>query len=195
MKVSRPGIELELQLRPTPQPQQNHIQAASVTYATACGSIGSLTHWARPGIISLQRCQVLNLLSRNRNSILIIFNAVGKEVFLWHSRLRIQCYCSWVWHRLQLGHRFHPRPGNFLVPQAQPKTKQQKTQQSNNSRKLKANNNNRKKQLSIPKHPRLSPGRWALRSLTGERDQPRPGHSQWAHPISLSGPGQQRIDY
>ena len=33
-----------------PQPQQLRIQAVSVTYTTAHGNAGSLTHWARPGI-------------------------------------------------------------------------------------------------------------------------------------------------
>ena len=36
--------------RPTPQPQQLRIRAASVTYTTAHGSTSSLTHWARPRI-------------------------------------------------------------------------------------------------------------------------------------------------
>ena len=36
--------------RPTPQPQQLSIWAASVTYTTAHGNAGSLTHSARPGI-------------------------------------------------------------------------------------------------------------------------------------------------
>ena len=36
--------------RPTPQPQQCRIQAASVTYIAARGNAGSLTHWVRPGI-------------------------------------------------------------------------------------------------------------------------------------------------
>ena len=36
--------------QPTPQPQQHQIPAASVTYTTAHGNAGSLTHWARPGI-------------------------------------------------------------------------------------------------------------------------------------------------
>jgi len=35
---------------PTPQPQQCGIQATSVTYTTAHGNAGSLTHRARPGI-------------------------------------------------------------------------------------------------------------------------------------------------
>ena len=36
--------------QPTPQPQQRRIRAASVTYTTAHGSTGSVTHWARPEI-------------------------------------------------------------------------------------------------------------------------------------------------
>ena len=35
---------------PIPQPQQHRIQTTSVTYTTAHGNTGSLTHWARPGI-------------------------------------------------------------------------------------------------------------------------------------------------
>ena len=57
--------------RPTPQSQQHGIQAALVTYATACGIAGSLTHWARPGIepvSSWRLCWVLSLLSHNGNS-------------------------------------------------------------------------------------------------------------------------------
>ena len=34
----------------TPQPQYHQIQALSVTYTTAHGNAGSLTHWTRPGI-------------------------------------------------------------------------------------------------------------------------------------------------
>ena len=35
---------------PMPQPHQWQIRATSVTYTTACGNTGSLTHWVRPGI-------------------------------------------------------------------------------------------------------------------------------------------------
>ena len=44
MEVLRLGVESELQLPTTPQPQQCQIPATSVTYATAHGNIGSLTH-------------------------------------------------------------------------------------------------------------------------------------------------------
>ena len=43
--VPRPGVQLELQ-----QPQPHRIQAASATYAAACGNAGSLIYGARPGI-------------------------------------------------------------------------------------------------------------------------------------------------
>ena len=33
-----------------PQPQQHHIQAASVTYTAAHSNVGSLTHWAGRGV-------------------------------------------------------------------------------------------------------------------------------------------------
>ena len=58
--------------RPTPQPQQGWIQAASTNYAAACGSTQFLTHGTRPGIeptFSQTLCQVLNLLSHNGNSV------------------------------------------------------------------------------------------------------------------------------
>ena len=50
MEVPRLGVPVELQLPPTPQPQQYRIQATYATYTTANGNAGSLIHWARPGI-------------------------------------------------------------------------------------------------------------------------------------------------
>ena len=41
MGVPRLGLQLE----PTPQPQQQRIQATSTTYLAAWGNAGSLTHW------------------------------------------------------------------------------------------------------------------------------------------------------
>ena len=43
MEVPRLGAELELQLKPMPQPWQHRIQAASMTYTTAQGNSGSFT--------------------------------------------------------------------------------------------------------------------------------------------------------
>ena len=43
LEVPRLGVKSELQLS-TPQPQQRGIRAASVTYTTARGHAGSLTH-------------------------------------------------------------------------------------------------------------------------------------------------------
>ena len=47
MEVPRLGAESELQLRPMPQPWHYRIQAASATYAAACGNARSLTYYER----------------------------------------------------------------------------------------------------------------------------------------------------
>ena len=44
MEVPGPGVEVELQLKPLSQPQQQWIQAAPATYTAACGNTRSLTH-------------------------------------------------------------------------------------------------------------------------------------------------------
>ena len=65
------GVNSELQLSPTPQPEQHHIQATSATYVTACSNTWSLTHWARPGIKhtpAQRRPRVLSPLSHSGNS-------------------------------------------------------------------------------------------------------------------------------
>ena len=54
------GSNWRCSCQPTPQPR---VWAASVTYSAACGSPGSLTHGARPGVepaSSRRRCRVLN---------------------------------------------------------------------------------------------------------------------------------------
>ena len=43
MEIPGPGVKLEPQLGPMPQPQQHQIQAASPIYATTCGYSGSPT--------------------------------------------------------------------------------------------------------------------------------------------------------
>ena len=58
--------------KPTPQPQQHQIRATSMTYSTAHGNTGSLTHWCRPGIkpvTSRTLWQFLNPLSHKGNSL------------------------------------------------------------------------------------------------------------------------------
>ena len=46
-----------------PQPQQCRVRAASVTYTTAQGNSGSLTHWARPGIESASKWILVGFVS------------------------------------------------------------------------------------------------------------------------------------
>ena len=63
---------------PVPYPWQSWIRAAPATYTTARGNMGSLTHWARPGIepASLWAlCQALNKLSHNRKFWAFILNS------------------------------------------------------------------------------------------------------------------------
>ena len=43
-EVPRLGVESELQLPPTPQPQQREIQAESMNYTAACSNVEFLTH-------------------------------------------------------------------------------------------------------------------------------------------------------
>ena len=50
MQVPRLGIKLELQLPPTPQPQQRQMWVVSATYTTVHHNTGSLSHWVRPGM-------------------------------------------------------------------------------------------------------------------------------------------------
>ena len=50
MEVPRLGVESSYSCWSTPQPQQCLIQGMSMTYPTAHGNAGSLTHGARPGI-------------------------------------------------------------------------------------------------------------------------------------------------
>ena len=63
-EVPRLGVELEPHLRPTPQPRQHGIQAASLTYTAARGNARSLTHWARPAIESTSSWIIVGFLTR-----------------------------------------------------------------------------------------------------------------------------------
>ena len=50
MKVPRLGVKLELQVLAYTTATATPVQAASATYAAACGNTRSLTHLVRPGI-------------------------------------------------------------------------------------------------------------------------------------------------
>ena len=50
MEVPRLRSNRSCSCQPTPQPQQQGIQAVSSTYTTAHGNARSLSRWARPGI-------------------------------------------------------------------------------------------------------------------------------------------------
>ena len=50
MEVPRLVSSWSCSRQPRPQPWQHRIRAASVTYTTAHGNAGSLTHWIRPGM-------------------------------------------------------------------------------------------------------------------------------------------------
>ena len=44
------GLNQSCSCQPTPPPQQHQMRAVSLTYTTAHGKAGALTHWVRPGI-------------------------------------------------------------------------------------------------------------------------------------------------
>ena len=77
MEIPRPGVKLQLQLWPTPQPWQHRIQATFVTCAAACSNTRSLTPWVRPGIeltSSQRQCWVFNQLNHYGNSFFLFLN-------------------------------------------------------------------------------------------------------------------------
>ena len=78
--------------------QPHQIQAASATYAAACGNSGSLTHWARPGIdpaSSWTLCQIPNLLSHNGNYWRYFLIVANWWKCSWHLAARNQrCYSA-----------------------------------------------------------------------------------------------------
>ena len=62
-----------------PEPQQRQLQAASVTYATACSNSGSFTYRVRPGIepaSSQTQYPILNPLSQNGNCGIVTFTSL-----------------------------------------------------------------------------------------------------------------------
>ena len=64
IEVPRLAVNYSYSCRPTPEPQQCWIRAASATYTTAQGNAGSLTHWARSGIKPLSLWILVEFVNR-----------------------------------------------------------------------------------------------------------------------------------
>ena len=92
MEVLRLGVELELQPWSIAQSQQYHIQAASQTYATACGHarfFNPLSEARDRTCFLVDTSPVFDLLSHNRNSSLpsykdtnLIIGAAPLQIYL-----------------------------------------------------------------------------------------------------------------
>ena len=101
MEVPRLGAESELLLSAYATATETQIQAASVTYTTARGNAGSLTHWERPWIeptSSQITSQGLNLLSYNRSS--YVWLRLTKPISGWFVQQNAnhsQCGTSFQW--------------------------------------------------------------------------------------------------
>ena len=67
--------------QPTPQSQQCQIRAVSVTYTTAHGNMGSLTHWARLGMEPESSWVLVKFLSTEP------WQEPPKIIFLWNVSL------------------------------------------------------------------------------------------------------------
>ena len=101
-----PGPNQSCSCWPTPQPQQCGIQAMSLTYTTAHGNTGSLTHWVRPqwdaGLNPHPQGYWSDLLLRrhNGNSQIVCY----KKRFRKHIRVcRWLCFLAFLWYRPENG--------------------------------------------------------------------------------------------
>ena len=106
---------------PTPQPQQCRIRAESVTYTTAHGNAGSLTHWARLGIQPASSWMLVRFISTEP---LWELQGMGLWIFLVFFMKRspyqnffLSFLIYFVWLHLQ--HVEVPRPGTESEPQLQ----------------------------------------------------------------------------
>ena len=86
--------------RPTPQPQQSRIQAASVTYTTAPGNTKSLTHWVRPGIEPMSLWILVRFITTGPQWELPLFlldSVLGGRTFLGVYLFLLGClFCWWI---------------------------------------------------------------------------------------------------
>ena len=89
MEVLGLGVEPELQLWSTLQPQQHWIWATSAAYTAALGNARSLSHCVRPGIESESSqtlCWVLNPLSHRETPACFDFLVI---VFMLHVKVTL----------------------------------------------------------------------------------------------------------
>ena len=117
MEVPGIGVESELQLPATPWPQQCGIQAISA----------ALNHWARLGIeltSSWTLCQVLILLSHNRNShclFLFVFRATPAVYGGSQARGQIGAVAAGLYHsHSNTRSKLHQRPAPQLTATPDP---------------------------------------------------------------------------
>ena len=77
------GSNQSCSCRPPPQPQQCRMRMTSVTYTTALSNVGSLTHWARPGMEPASSwILVANSWTLQVLKILLYFREISKISFL-----------------------------------------------------------------------------------------------------------------
>ena len=105
------GLKWSCSRWPTPQSQQHRIRAISVTYTTAHGNAGSLTHWARPGIETassrlLVRFVTTETQCKPSRQILLTFKSIWLSIailklkprhFLGYSTTNYSSVRKWLW--------------------------------------------------------------------------------------------------
>ena len=88
----------------TPQPQQHRIQTMSVTYATAHGNNGSLTHWARPGIEPASSCIPVGFVTTEPQQELLMYIYIlychVYNIPLNNRITQVLLKCTWNIHRI-----------------------------------------------------------------------------------------------
>ena len=87
IEFPRLGVKLELQLLAYAT-QQHHIWASSVTYASACSNVRSLTHWAKSRSEPTSSWILVGSLTH--------WTAMETPPFFSHIVCLFVCFCYWV---------------------------------------------------------------------------------------------------